>query len=832
MGKLTTELILKDSFSDKLNKINKSVEKTVALMNKMNTVSNPKAVVTAAEKIRMKELDLAKSKEITARKQMAANKSNQTALNIANRKVISENNLKAATEKRISSELRVTHLSQQSYIVRQKENYEIAKALNQEQKKLTAAERTKQTVERTTQAKIRNNTVGRQITLEQMRHAHWTERQNARLREQEGIYNRIRNIASRIRNVLTLLYTAQLAFQGVGAAVGLSDKMTMAEARLGLMADSKTSVGDIEAKSFGAAQRSTTDYLQFTKAVSKMGILAGDKFADQDSVIRFTELMNKQFQVGGAELSERNAAMLQLTQAIASNRLGGDELRTIRETAPLLVKYIQKSLNVGEAKFKDMAKNGEITADVIIKAMAESAGELETMYASLPLTWERVWTRMKNVGVMAFKPIQEQLKRLFNNQTFLAFMNKITDAMIVLGNVGGWALKTIFDSLGLVKSLFDKFPLLLDLIKGAFIIMGAIAVGTLAKWAWGLLTNLILLPIVNFQTNLLAMNMARVAMGLQVYTAAQYAANGAMAIFQALCGNVFVIVMLVIAAIYAIVWAINKVTGSTISATGIIVGVITTAIAVIWNTFLALGEFIWIGIQKVWNHFAMFANFIANAFDNPISSIIYGWRDMGMQILNIIGSIASAIDAVFGSRLADSVNGWKSGLNSLATKAVAKYAPEENYEKKVASLDKSLQDTLGISRINYSTAWNTGYSWGQGIDTKIANMGKLNLDMEKTKLEALKGIAGNTADTADAANKGAKAGEQTAKNTAHEEDYSYLRDWSYQRGLGSSIGYNIKIEQNNRNNIASSLDVSSIVNAVLDGIVEGLNNNAERGFAR
>lgn len=824
MGKLTTELILKDSFSDKLNKINKSVQQTVALMNKMGVIgtkgvqsqinAQQRLILSEQQTIRAKERTVQAGRKIALQTQKNVGLATQHAI-ATQRQEAAAYRAMAAEQKTTQAKLRVTHLSQQGYIARQRENVEIARGLAAEARRAEIEARRTMNAEKHTQALERQNMA--------------IQRQNT---EHRTLMGHISEWAYKLRNIAMVYYAIRTAAQGVGAAVGLSDKMTMAEARLGLMADKDNPVSDIEAKAFGAAQRSTTDYLQFTKAVSKMGILAGDKFADQDSVIRFTELMNKQFQVGGAELSERNAAMLQLTQAIASNRLGGDELRTIRETAPLLVKYIQKSLNVGEAEFKKLAKEGEITADVIIKAMAESSAELEKMYANLPLTWERVWTRMKNVGVIAFKPIQEQLKRLFNNQTFLAFMSKITDAMIVLGNVGGWALKTIFDALGLVKSLFDRFPILLDLIKGAFIIMGAIAVGTLAKWAWGLLTNLILLPIVNFQTNLLAMNMARVAMGLQMYTGAQYAANSAMAIFQALCGNVFVIVMLVIAAIYAIVWAINKVTGSTISATGIIVGVITTAIAIIWNTFLALGEFIWIGIQRVWNNVAMFANFIANVFDNPISSIIYSWRDMGMQILNIIGSIASAIDAVFGSHLADSVNSWKSGLNSLATKAVAKYAPEENYEKKVASLDKSLQDTLGISRINYSTAWNTGYSWGQGVDTKIANMGKLNLDIEKTKLEALKGIAGNTADTADAANKGAKAGEQTAKNTAHQEDYSYLRDWSYQRGLGSSIGYNIKIEQNNRNNIASSLDVSSIVNAVLDGIVDGLNNNAERGFAR
>lgn len=804
MGKLTTELILKDSFSDKLNKINKSVQKTVALMSRMGVIgtkgvqsqinAQQKLILSEHQVIRAKERTIQAGRKIALQTQKNVGLATQHAI-ATQRQEAAAYRAMAAEQKTTQAKLKVTHLAQQSYIARQKENVEIARGLTAEQKKLTAAERTKQAVERTTQAKIRNSTVGRQITLEQMRHAHWIERQNARLREQEGIYNRIRNIASRIRNVLTLLYTAQMAFQGIGSAVGLSDKMTMAEARLGLMADSKTSVGDIEAKSFGAAQRATTDYLQFTKAVSKMGILAGDKFADQDSVIRFTELMNKQFQVGGAETSERNAAMLQLTQAIASNRLGGDELRTIRETAPLLVKYIQKSLNVGEAEFKKLAKEGEITADVIIKAMAESSAELEKMYANLPLTWERTWIRMKNIGVIAFKPIQEQLTRLFNNKTFLAFVNKITDSLIVLGKIGGWAFETLFDGLGwlvekskALSGAFTSLAISLGIVAGAFLIHRG---WLMAIAAWQ--------AIVTFSTWAYTWAVTMATTGINLATVATRGWAIATAILQIIMGNW---ALLVVALLAGIIYWVYKTSDGWADAMGKIVGSCYAAFEVVRSIVVGVVQGIGVVLNNAWA-----------SIRQGFWSLLNGLVELYVGFLRKIN-----IKGVFD----DAIKTATTTAQQLDAKAFN------------AKWDKKTLDTSAL--FNISGAYDKGYGKGSGLVNKFSSgISKLTtptLDMEKTKMEALKGIAGNTADTADAANKGAKAGEQTAKNTAHQEDYSYLRDWSYQRGLGSSIGYNIKIEQNNRNNIASGLDVSSIVNAVLDGIVEGLNNNAERGFAR
>lgn len=804
MGTLKTTIQLEDKVSSRLKNINRNIGKTVSAMARLNQV------MTGLEGGSL-------GKAVGAWSTNAKNAINSVA---------------------------------QAQKTASKMAHDHQKSLDKRMEKMADARVAKQIEGAKTAGRIAlaNARLENQITLERQRQAHWQERQNARLREQAGIYNRIQRIASRIRNIMTLWYTAQMGIQGIGAAVGLSDRMTMAEARLGLMADSKTSVGDIEAKAFGAAQRSTTDYLEFTKAVSKMGILAGDKFADQDSVIRFTELMNKQFQVGGAELSERNAAMLQLTQAIASNRLGGDELRTIRETAPLLVKYIQKSLNVGEAEFKKLAKEGEITADVIIKAMAESSAELEKMYANLPLTWERVWTRMKNVGVMAFKPIQEQLKRLFNNKKFLTVMNKITDSMIVLGKVGGWALKTLFDGLGLLydglKRVVNGVKALLPAFTSLAISVGIVSTAYAIWWGWTkrlVAWNAILYGsqwAMAWITTIATMGTKAFAFAVKVLTGVTKIQVVWQTILNALTMNwVAIIITIVIVALALLIYWIYKMSDSWADAMGKIWGACVTVFAAIVN--LVIGVIVaiiqFIGARFV-NPIISIIEFVLNTFKGGFDTFRDWFENLMGQMIAWLFDFAKVatviIDAVFGSD-------WTSKIQELQT-----HLRNTGKNDKAITLKRiDMSNVVADNRWSYQDAYKTGYDQAYGFVGKIEGafndigaewdkLNKLDLDMEKTKLEALKGIAGNGKDANDLLNGINKSGEQTAKNTAHEEDYSYLREWSYQRGLGGSIGYNIKIEQNNRNNIASGLDVSSIVNAVLDGIVDGLNNNAERGIIR
>ena len=613
--------------------------------------------------------------------------------------------------------------------------------------------------------------------------------------------------ATRLRNVATIYFGIRSAVEGINRVVSLSDRMTMNNARLGLMADSKNPVGALEGKSFAAAMRARSDYLDFSKAVTKLGILAGDKFANQDSIIRFTELMQKQFAVGGADASERSAAMLQLTQAIASNRLQGDELRSIRENAPLLVKAIQDSLGVSEAKFKDMAKAGEITADVIIKAMAASANEVEKMFNKLPLTWEHVWTRMKNVGYLAFKPIQEQLNRLFNNQRFLKGIVAIQNAMIVLGNIAGWVLKTTFDLIGW---LIDKFNQYKNVILPIVYIMIALEVATLAYYATvGLITFL-----TKVWTGLAA--------AIKLARDAQFLLNLVMSMNP--IALVVEAVVLLIFVIYGVVAAINHFCGTTISATGIIAGAFAFLGTLIWDVIV-------LALSGILDYLDLWVNIIIkacervyNAFNGGFTSWMGGFASaFGDLIAWVLGKIKPLVelwDKFKGTNYAATLTGWQDTASS--------WGKTSSYKKfNTVDMGGWLRDKM----VNPVSAYKNAYNWGAGLSSKISN---IDLDISKAQLDSLNGIkngvgdmsdqlgdiGGNTGNTADNT-------KDIANNTGSANDYSYLRNWAYQSGLGNSIGYNIKIEQNNRNNIGSNMDLNRVVDAVRDAIIEGITIQAE-----
>ena len=643
--------------------------------------------------------------------------------------------------------------------------------------------------------------------------------------------------ATKLRNIATIYFGIKGAIDGINNAIKLSDRMTMNTARLGLMADSKNPVNALESKSFAAAMRARADYLDFNKAVTKLGILAGDKFANQDSIIRFTELMQKQFAVGGADATERSAAMLQLTQAIASNRLQGDELRSIRENAPLLVKAIQESLGVSEAKFKDMAKAGEITADVIIKAMANSANEVEEMFSKLPLTWEHVWTRMKNVGYLAFKPIHEQLNRLFNNQRFLKFIVIIQNGFIVLGRIVGWALKTVFDLMGKLFDLFERFPFLLTVLKGVLAGMGVAFAVFLTAQLVGLGKSIIAWLIARKEAFLYELALFRMAV-------AQYGLNTAIS----MCPLTWILyaIIAVVVVIYLAVAAINHFAGTSISATGIIAG-----------AFMYLGACLWNIIAFTWNYWASFVEFFVNVIKNPVYSVKSLFVNLASNVLDCCIAMTKGWDGFatsMANAMIDAVNfvikAWNKLVDLLPDTVVTKLglgkgealSHRTSITSDLTNAKASLQGLLGDAPSNYWSApkmnfkslggaWSKGYNWGSNLEDKISDLTKLDLDISKAQLEALNGINNGVGDMSDGlGNIGNNTGDtakntgDTAKNTAssYTQDYSYLRNWAYQKGMGNSIGYNIKIEQNNKNNIGSNMDLNRVVDAVRDAIIEGI----------
>lgn len=212
--------------------------------------------------------------------------------------------------------------------------------------------------------------------------------------------NPIGNVFSRAMNPLTELvagvYLLKSAIDEVGRLTTLGDNLMLNQARLNIVNDGLRTQEELSKAIYESAQRSRTDYLATSRVIGRIGILAGQAFNNNDELIAFTELVNKAFLVGGSTQQEQRAAMYQLTQAMASGRLQGDEMRTIRESAPLLKKAIQNYMGLDDAAFKEAQKNGEITAEVIKNAVFASSDEIQNKFNEIPITFSQAMTMAGN----------------------------------------------------------------------------------------------------------------------------------------------------------------------------------------------------------------------------------------------------------------------------------------------------------------------------------------------------------------------------------------------------------------------------------------------------
>ena len=181
-----------------------------------------------------------------------------------------------------------------------------------------------------------------------------------------------------------------------------------------LLVDDGGSVDKLEAKIMTAANRARASFLDISSSVAKLGIIAEKLFGSTDEIIAFTELLNKNFIVAGASSKEAAMAMYQLTQAIESGRLQGDEFRSIIEKCSTVGKHIEDyMINVVKAKgtLKDWARKGRLTADVIKAAVFRSADEINERFNDIPMTFGQVMNIMGNMLLEVFNPVLQAIGR-------------------------------------------------------------------------------------------------------------------------------------------------------------------------------------------------------------------------------------------------------------------------------------------------------------------------------------------------------------------------------------------------------------------------------------
>lgn len=233
--------------------------------------------------------------------------------------------------------------------------------------------------------------------------------------ENAAAQNKTADATQALTGRIKSLVGAYVGLQTVQKLVDTSDQMTQINARLQLMTGSAEAAADAQDKIYQAAQRSRGAYMDMADMVAQLGTLASDAFSSTDELIAFAEQLQKQMAISGASGQSAQAAMVQLTQALASGTLRGDELNSVLEQTPMIAKTIADYMGVTTGQIREMASEGAITADVVKNAMLSAAAETDAAYEQMPLTWSQVWTMGSNMALQAMQPVLDLISLAANN---------------------------------------------------------------------------------------------------------------------------------------------------------------------------------------------------------------------------------------------------------------------------------------------------------------------------------------------------------------------------------------------------------------------------------
>ncbi len=669
--------------------------------------------------------------------------------------------------------------------------------------------------------------------------------------DMDGLNKRLKGMAA-----------AYLSLQGVQQVLEISDNFAQTTARLDLMNQSFNKANNTAKKTddlvnlvYQSAQNARGSFEDMTSVVAKFGNNAKDAFGSQEEVVAFANLIQKQMTIAGASTQESSNAMLQLSQALGSGVLRGDELNSIFEQAPNLIQSIADYLNVPIGKIREMAADGELSAGVVKAAIFNSADEINAKFSQMPMTWGQVFTAMKNTALMQFQPVLDKINELANNPQFQEFaanavgalasvVNAVLVVFQVVGAVGGFVADnwSIIGPIvwGIVAAI-GAYNTILLIHKGIILASTALkGIQTIAEYkhakailstaaAHGVDTSAIMakasadgVAAAAETAKLSATELAAAGVTAeQVATSAATVAQTGFNTALLACPLTWIVIAIiaVIAAIYAVIAIINKVKGTTISATGVIFGAITWLCTLITDIVIGLINGL---IQLIWSQFV--EPFIG-IIEWILTAANGGFNSFGGAVANLIGHIISwflslgkivtkIIDAIFGTD-------WTAGLSSLQDKVTA-WGTNEN------SVKINLE-APEISRIGLKDSYKKGYILGTTVENKISSVfSKSNEDTGlnfddltagyNSDFEALgnnvSDIAGNTGSMADSM-------EITS------EDLKYLRDIAEKEAVNRFTTAEIRVEMTNNNSISSDMDLDGIVDYLAVGVNTAMEKAAE-----
>lgn len=621
--------------------------------------------------------------------------------------------------------------------------------------------------------------------------------------------------ANELTNTIKRAVAAYISIQSVGKALNISDELVQTTSRLNMMNDGVQTTAELVNMVYAAAQDARGSFSQMADVVARFGNNAKDAFSSSEEVVAFADLIQKQMTIAGASTQEAANAELQLSQALGSGVLRGDELNSIFEQAPNLIQNIADYLDVPIGKIREMAADGELSADVVKAAIFSAADDINSKFNEMPMTWGQIWQSMQNTALIAFQPVLQRLNDLANSEAFQTFIQGAIEAMATLANI----LLNVFDlAVSIGTFIGDNWSIIAPIVYGivaaltAYIAISAIvaAINGIMAMAEGVKAA--------------AQMMATGATFAE--TAAQQGLNAALMA----CPLTWIIMLILalIVVIFAVCNAIAKMTGIANSGFGVITGGVNVVIQFFKNLGLTVAN-IALGIG---NAIAALASNMMTAFHNAICNVQSWFYNLLSTALSVIEGICAALNKL--PFVEFDYSGISSAADDYAAKASEAAGNKEDYQSISDAFNEGFTTFDAFQDGWASDAFNAGAAWGDGIADKVSNFslsdvfGQTDIPNVGNYTSGFNDAIANSGVGDSIGNIDDNTGKIKDSLDVTEEDLKYLRDIAEQEAINRFTTAEINVDMSGmQNTVNSGDDIDGFMTKLTDSVNEAVDNMTE-----
>ena len=508
---------------------------------------------------------------------------------------------------------------------------------------------------------------------------------NAGLATSQMMLTRLTSM-SRLLNFQIAIQALRAIGSMMGGLVSKADTFIQIMARLNTVADGTKAGQELQDSLMAAANRSRSGFSEMADSVAKLRSQAGEAFKNNDEAIAFAEQLNKLYKLGGTSLEQQKAGTLQITQALASGVLRGDEFNSMMENAPLVAQKLAQHLGVSVGQLRGMAKEGELTGDALKNALLGSAVATNEEFARLTMTFGDMVTQIKNVGMYAFQPLIQSWQQFISSVEGQTFMQALQMSMFAIADVALWLFNLFRDGFSWMINNMDVVMSVLSAVAIAVAVLGAVWVAThiammIASWE-------LLLP------------------------------------YLIIIGVIFVIVLLM--QMFG-VSALDVIAG--IVAGFVFLGtVIYDVIAIVVNVAIFIFQFMMSKLEFLYNRLVIFGEFFINVMKHPLYSVMRLFVNFAKLIIERLANIIEAAGSV-GNAIGQA---FIAGAN-IAIKAINAVISALN---KIPGISLSTVSEIsaggGVSASNALRNWANTFSAGEEPDDyKSLDSWKMHLDYNR-----------------------------------------------------------------------------------------------------